>query len=73
MLPRPSQLATKGTPSEQIKYIIRYLEGLVRELEKSINTKKNDVPVAVNDIKYSDSKLIVTFTDGATKYINIGE
>jgi len=73
-LPKPSPLSVKGSADGQIRYIINYLQMLVRELEKllgSIKDKNGDENgTAVSDISYSNSTLSIIYSDGSVKQIN---
>ena len=74
-LPKPSPLSIKGSTSEQISYIIKYLQRLVAELEKmlgSIKEKKSaENAIWVSDISLSEGVLNVVFSDGSVKEINL--
>lgn len=74
-LPKPSPLSIKGNTSEQISYIIKYLQRLVAELEKmlgSIKEKKSaENAIWVSDISLSEGMLNVIFSDGSVKQINL--
>lgn len=76
MLPQPSSLSLKGSSEDQIRYVVSYLERLVKELDRQINrgakTSTESVRV-VRDIGFADDKLAIHYTDGAVKYIAIGE
>ncbi|MBR2100654.1 MAG: hypothetical protein IJ927_04985 [Eubacterium sp.] len=72
-LPKPSPLSMKGSPSEQISYIIRYLQLLVSSLEKLLsagNKSSNDNPLTVSDISFSDGEMKIIYSNGSVKHID---
>nr|DAX92718.1 MAG TPA: hypothetical protein [Caudoviricetes sp.] len=73
-LPKPSQLLIKGTPDEKITYLINYITKLVTALEQSlcgVKSNNSSDSVAVKDVSLAGNRLIVIFTDGSEKNINL--
>lgn len=72
-LPKPSLLKTNGTPNEQIKYLLSYLNKLVPAIEKSFvrseNTDNKKIKY-VKDISQTNNGLTVFYSDGSVKSIN---
>ncbi len=73
-LPKPSQLRVKGTTDEKINYIITYLTTLVSSIERSlggVKGKQVQSENSVKDISVANGKLVIIYTDGSEKKINL--
>lgn len=73
-LPKPSQIRINGTPDEKIAYLSSYLLMLVNSIEQLIGgtkNKKTEQDVAVKDLKFEGNELIVVYTNGSEKIIQL--
>ncbi len=74
-LPKPSQLRLKGTPDEKINYLLNYILTLVPSIERHLSgIKSNDNGrnhTVVKDINAANNKILVIYTDGSEKQIDL--
>lgn len=73
-LPKPSVNRIKGTPDEKINYIVSYLTTLVSSIEQLISGtkgKQKDTAISVKDISVVNRKLLVIYSDGSEKKIDL--
>jgi len=73
-LPKPSPLSMNKSSDEKFSYLTAYLQKLVGELERVLSANKSKADKSaktVKDISYSNGDLIVVYTDGSGKKIEI--
>lgn len=71
-LPKPSLLKSNGTPNEQIKYLLSYLNQLIPAIEKCFVRSPRDEKINyVKDITQTNGGLTVLYSDGSVKSINL--